>query len=148
MHAPVPWARELPRAVKFQSSVHKAMGPTDGSSALSSPHESQPTGEDQCGCQLWCQIFFPGSSGPDSPPAPPFPLFSTLPSLSSKMTFIHHQHFKCWHVIEAVSCPLCSAQGAPLGGLGRPFPFGARNPPIRVSSTWFHGVQSEGNPMG
>lgn len=47
VHVPVLWARELPAAVKFQSSVQKAVGPADRSSALSSPHESQPTDEDQ-----------------------------------------------------------------------------------------------------
>jgi len=144
---PALWARELPRAVKFHSGVQRAAGPADGSSALSSPHESQPMDKDQCGRQLWCQLFFPGSSRPDSLPSlsPPLPY---PPSLPSRMTFIHHQRFKCWHVTEAVSRPLCSAQGAPLGGLLRSFPFGARNPPIRVSSTRFHGAQSEGNPMG
>lgn len=90
MHVPVLWARELPGAVKFQSSVQKAVGPADRSSALSSPHESQPTDEDQCGRQLWCQLFFPGSSGLDSlpslpPPIPPIP----YPPFPSQQDDIH-----------------------------------------------------------
>lgn len=136
------WTRELPRAMKFHFGVRRAAGLTERSSASSSPHESQPTDEDQCRRQVWCQLFFPGSSGPDSfpslPPRSPLPYPTSFPS---RMTFIHHQHFKCWHVAEAVSRPLCSAQGSPLGGLVRPFPFGARNPPIRFSSTRFHGAR-------
>lgn len=78
---PVLWARELPRAVKFQSSVQKAAGPADRSSSLSSAHESQLADEDQCRHQLWCQLFLPGSSRPDSLPSLPPYAPSSLPPL-------------------------------------------------------------------